>query len=274
MRLGIAMSLPHSSPNEWAAKHSEAGLESVVFPCRYDAGDAVIDAYKRAAADYDLIIAEVGAWSNPNAPDEVRRGEAISYCKNQLALADYVGAKCCVNISGAFGEVWDGGYAENFSQRAYDRIVEVTREIIDAVRPKRTVYSLEPMPHMVPDSPEAYLKLIGDVDREGFGVHMDAVNMVSSPQIYFNNGDFIERAFSLLGKYTASCHIKDCVITHALPVSIKEVFIGEGGFDVARFLRCADAVSSDMPVIIEHLNNAELYFRAIEILARTATAAS
>ena len=28
-------------------------------------------------------------------------------------LAEYVGACCCVNISGAAGEVWDGAYAEN-----------------------------------------------------------------------------------------------------------------------------------------------------------------
>ncbi len=266
MKLGIAMSFPHSSPAEWAAKHSEAGLESVVFPCGYDAGDAKIDAYVKAAADYNLVIAEVGAWSNPNALDTAKRNDAVALCKNQLALSEYVGAKCCVNITGAFGEIWDGGYKENYAPESYERIVEVTREIIDAVKPKKTVYSLEPMPHMLPDSPESYLKLVKDVDREGFGVHMDIVNMISSPDRYFNNSAYIDRSFELLGKYTASCHIKDCTLTHALPVTIKECFIGEGSFDVKRFIENADAISPDMPVIIEHLNSAELYLNAIDFV--------
>ena len=36
----------------------------------------------------------------------------------QLQLADFLGARCAVNVAGAFGPHWDGGYKENFSDEA------------------------------------------------------------------------------------------------------------------------------------------------------------
>ncbi len=263
MKLGISMSFPHISPEEWAEKHVAAGLGAVVFPCGHTEKTAVIDRYVKAARDYGLTIAEVGCWSNPNSPDTAAARAALQLCKDQLALAEYIGAKCCVNISGAFGPVWDGGYAANYTAEAYAKIVETTREIIDAVNPTHTVYSLEPMPHMLPDSPETYWQLIKDVDRPGFGVHLDVVNMVSSPQIYFDTKGFIDRCFRVLGERIVSCHLKDCVLTHALPVTIRECELGEGGLDIACYLKTIDAVNPALPVIIEHLDSEEKYRRAI-----------
>ena len=40
----------------------------------------------------DLLIAEVGAWSNPLAANEQGRTAAIAYCKQQLAVAERIGA--------------------------------------------------------------------------------------------------------------------------------------------------------------------------------------
>jgi hypothetical protein len=61
-----------------------------------------------------------------------------------------------VNIAGARGEKWDGPYADNFSQDIFDLIVETVRGIIDAVKPTRTFYTLEPMPYIFPDSADGY----------------------------------------------------------------------------------------------------------------------
>ena len=61
-------------------------------------------------------------------------------------------------------------------------IVQTVREIIDAVKPVRTFYTLETMPWMYPDSAHSYLELIRAIDRERFAVHLDVVNLVCSPQ--------------------------------------------------------------------------------------------
>ncbi len=266
MKLGIAMNFDHSFPEEWAAKHREAGLEAVVFPCGYDTEVSVIDSYVKAAMENNLVIAEVGAWRNTLDLNEQKREKNVEYCIKQLELAEYIKAKCCVNISGAKGEVWDGAYAENYSEKTYWEIVETTQRIVDAVNPAHTCYSLEPMPHMLPDSPESYLRLCEDINRSGFGVHMDGVNMIFSVDRYFNNAEFSKHCFEVLGDRIVSCHIKDCVLEHKLTVSIPETECGQGGFDIKTYISEAEKINPDMPMIIEHLNVTEEYLKAIKYI--------
>ena len=44
-------------------------------------------------------------------------------------------------------------------------IVETTRQIIDAVKPTRTYYTLETMPWAYPDSARSYAQLLEAIDR-------------------------------------------------------------------------------------------------------------
>lgn len=266
MKLGISMQLPHETPTEWAQKHRALGLESVVFPCDYHAPIARIDAYAAAAREAGLVIAEVGAWCNPlDARTEVRENSRL-HCIRQLELAEYVGARCCVNIAGTPGEVWDGSYAENYTEAVYAETVSSVQEILDTVRPRRTRYALECMPHMIPDSPENYQQLISDINRSGFGVHLDAVNLLVSPRVYFQNRELVSRAFALLGSDICSCHIKDAILDHTLTVSIRETECGQGGFDIAHYIRQANTVSPDLPMIVEHMPNAESFLRAVSYI--------
>ena len=264
MRLGIAASLPHETPEEWAKKHKDAGLGAVVFPCNADAPREWIERYRDAAWDNDLVIAEVGIWNNPLDRDPQKRKQNLDRCIAQLALADFVHANCCVNISGSTGALWDGGYAENYTRETFEEIVETVRYILDAVHPTHTEYSLEPMPYMLPDSPETYLELARAVDRPGFGFHMDAVNLLNSPRRYFGNREFVSHCFSLLGNRVKSCHLKDTRMEpSALTVTIRECVFGEGGFDMLHYIRTAEAVDPEMPMIIEHLPTYEAYDRAV-----------
>ena len=266
MKLGIAMALTHKNAEEWAKKHCELGLSSVVFPCSHTEKTAVIDSYVDAAKEYGLTIAEVGAWKNLLSPDGKEQKINFDYCKNQLELADYVEACCCVNISGAKGRVWDGGYKDNYSQKTYEEIIETVQRLVDSVNPQKTFYTLEPMPWMHPDSPEDYLKMIKDINRKAFGVHLDIVNMISTPQRYLFNEQFTTEAISLLGKYTKSCHIKDVLLENRLTVTLKEVLCGKGGFNLKNYIDRLDELDENMPVIIEHLNSEEEYLEGIQYI--------
>nr|MDD6335399.1 TIM barrel protein [bacterium] len=263
MKLGIAMTLPHQTPMEWARQNKELGLEAVYFPLEASDPQPLIDEYVSCAKEQGLLIAEVGAWCNPIDPDVKTSKNNIAYCKRQLELAEYIGANCCVNIAGAAGQVWDGSYAENYSPQTYERIVCSVRDIIDAVKPKKTKYALEPMPHMPPDSPENYLKLLNDINRPGFGVHLDVVNMITSPQVYFNNVDLIDRCFALLGPAICSCHLKDAYLEHSLTVSIKEAECGKGGLDIVHYIEKIDEQDKNLPLIIEHLHEKQAFLDAV-----------
>jgi hypothetical protein len=122
-----------------------------------DASQQLIQDYAQAARQADIVIAEVGVWNNPLSPSDLERQAAI--LKNQacLALADEIGARCCVNIAGSRGAKWDGPHPDDLTQDTFEIIVQTVRQIIDAVQPKRTCYALETMPWMYPDSPDSYL---------------------------------------------------------------------------------------------------------------------
>ncbi len=263
MRLGIAAALSHSSPTEWAEKHHALGLRAVVFPLDYRAKSSDIDAYAKAAGAYDLTIAEVGAWSNPMSSDPKARKQALEKSVEQLRLAERLGANCCVNISGTEGEVWDGGYASNYDPDFRKRMVETVRGILEAVDPRRTFYTLEPMPWMAPDSPEDCLKLKDEIAHPAFAVHMDLVNMISSPDKYFFNTAFMEHAFELLGPHIKSCHVKDVRLERVLTFNLKETTCGGGAVNLNRYAELAEKASPEMPFIIEHLGKEEEYLRAI-----------
>ena len=186
-----------------------------------------------------------------------------------LRLADEIGARCCVNISGARGEKWDGPYPGNYARETFDLIVENVRYIIDAVRPSAAFYTLEPMPYMLPDSPDSYLELIKAVDRKQFGVHLDPVNMISDPHRYFNNAAFLKECFSKLGQYIKSIHAKDILIMPELTLHLEERRPGLGTLDYAVFLQEASKLR-EIPFMLEHLSTQEEYLLAANYVRETA----
>jgi sugar phosphate isomerase/epimerase len=176
-----------------------------------------------------------------------------------LALADEIGARCCVNISGSRGERWDGPHADNLTRETFDAIVQVVREIVDAVHPRRAYYTLETMPWMYPDSADSYLELIRAIDRRQVAVHLDPVNIVSSPQRYYDSAALLRECFAKLGAWIVSCHAKDILLRDRLTVHLDEVGPGEGGLDYAVYLGELDKLEPDVPLILEHMRTAEEY---------------
>lgn len=166
MRFGGLILEKFSSPEEWVACAKKMGYSAVYFPLDYKSDVKDIDAYAKAARENDLVIAEVGVWNNTLSTDNAKRQSAIEEAVHQLELADYVGARCCVNIAGSYSEQWDGPHKDNLTERAFEKIVLTTQKIIDSVNPKNSGYSLEPMPWMYPDSADSYLRLIKEIDAK------------------------------------------------------------------------------------------------------------
>lgn len=263
IRLGGPVFDRFTSPEEWVAVHKKLGYRAAYCPVSPGADSATINAYKTAAAKNELLIAEVGAWSNPIAPDGEAARKAIEKCIGSLTLADQIGACCCVNVSGSRNEkYWAGPHRDNLTGATFDLIVETTRKIIDAVKPTSTYFTLEMMPWSYPDSAESYLKLIKAINRERFGVHLDPVNMITSPFIYYNNGAVIRDCFKKLGPSIKSCHAKDIILREDNTVpQFDEIRAGKGNLDYATFLTEL-AKLKDIPLMMEHLNSQEEYAQA------------
>ncbi len=261
LRLGGPVFEKYRDPGEWIDALRKLGYSSAQCPVEATAADAEVRAYEEAAAKADIIIAEVGAWSNPLSPDEETRKKALDLCRQQLALADRIGARCCVNISGSRGEQWDGPSPKNLTEETFDMIVETTRRIIDEVKPKRTYFTLETMPWAYPDSPDSYLRLVQAIDRDRFGVHLDPVNLVCSPQRYYGSGKLIKECFEKLGPHIKSCHAKDILLHPQLTTHLDEAIAGTGNLDYGVFLTELSKFP-DTPLMLEHLEKAEEYEQA------------
>lgn len=262
IRLGGAIVDQGRSPESWLEMLKKYNYSAAVFPGSVNLGDPEVGEFIRLAEEHNICIAEIGAWSNPLSLDPEERRKALQHCIDKLALADEVGALCCVNIAGSFSDTWDGPDAKNFTQEAFDATVESVRKIIDAVKPKRTFYTLEPMPWMYPYSTETYLELIRAVNRPQFAVHFDPVNMITSPYMFYHNGEFLREFIRKLGPYIKSCHAKDIVLDSKLTVHLQEVRPGLGELDYTTFLTELAKLGTKVPLIIEHLDTEDDYGKA------------
>lgn len=259
IRLGGPIFGDCGDPDAWIEALRVEGYSAAFCPVGADASDDVVRAFASAAEKAGVVIAEVGAWSNPISPDDATRKAALEHCKAQLHLADRIGARCCVNITGSMAEVWDAPHPENLTDETFERVVASVREIIDAVQPTRTFYTLETMPWMFPDSVESYEKLIAAIDRKALAVHFDPVNLICSPQIYFNNTALIREFVAKLGPSIKSCHAKDTLLAHTLTTRLDEVRPGLGNLDYKTYLTEIDSLGDDIPIMIQHLATQEDY---------------
>ena len=262
MRLGAPVPCGSDSPEAWIGSLRARGFRTAYWPLDDAAGADDVTTYASAAAAADVVIAEIGAWSNPLSPDDAARVAAVERCKSRLELADRVGARCCVNIAGSRADSLDGPHPDNLSRDTFALIVDSVREIIDAVEPRRTFYTLEPMPWTLPDSPDSYLELMSAIDRRQFAVHLDPTNLINSPAKFYDNAGLLRECFAKLGPHIKCCHAKDITLAGELTVHLAEAIPGRGALDYRVLLTEMDRLDPDTPILVEHLSEEWEYAEA------------
>jgi sugar phosphate isomerase/epimerase len=260
VRLGGPIFIKSDDPRELAREHRRLGYSAAYCPDAKATDTDKIRAIRDGFAAENVVVAEVGAWKNMLDPDEAVRKANLDYVTERLALADSVGARCCVDIAGSYNpKIWYGMDAKNLSSQFFDATVENCRHIIDAIRPTRTRFTIEMMPWALPDGPDSYLSLIKAVDRPAFAVHLDVCNVINNPERFYNNKAVIEDCFRKLGKWVASCHAKDLAWIPEYNVHFAEVIPGRGVIDYSAYLRELSMLAVDAPLMLEHLKNSAEY---------------
>jgi sugar phosphate isomerase/epimerase len=272
IRLGGPLFVKYTDPESWINALKAEQYTAAYCPVNPGASAETIRAFKSLANRNQILIAEVGAWSNPISPDDDVSKAALEKCITSLQLADEIGASCCVNISGSRNKThWAGPHPENLTDSTFDLIVETTRKIIDAVKPSNTWYTLEAMPWSYPDSTDSYLKLIKAINRDRFAVHLDPVNFVTSPQVLYRNSDMIRDAFKRLGPWIKSCHAKDVTMLENTDLpQLNEIRPGLGLLDYRTFLTELRKLD-EIPLMLEHLKTAEEYTAAANFIRKIIT---
>ena len=263
IRLGGPIFVKTDDPEALARAHRKLGYRAAYCPGVALNDSDRIRAISEAFAKHDVVIAEVGRWCNLLDADPAQRTANLKKVTEGLALAEAIGARCCVDIAGSFNsEVWYGPHPDNLSPRFFDAAVENARKIIDAVKPKRAKFCYEMVGWSVPDSPDAYLDLIKAVDRDAFAAHLDPCNLVNSPRRFYGNADLIDKCFDKLGKWIVSCHAKDLSWPVEMNVHFVEVPVGAGKMDYTTYLRRLASLGHDVPLMIEHCKGEKEYDQA------------
>ncbi len=272
IRLGAPIFDPPADPRELARLHRQLGYSAAYVPTSLEnANSATLREFAAAFAAEDVLLAEVGAWGN--MADPARRAAHLEVVCRRLALADAVGARCCVNYLGSLSASDDfGPCPANFSADGFELAVQTVRHILDTVRPIRSFFALEFMTWCLPDSVDAMLALLDAIDRPRLAVHLDPANLIQSARQYCDTAAVIRDAFHRLGPLIVSCHAKDVIASADLTIHIHECPPGQGVLDYPTLLASAARLRNDLPIMLEHLPNAAAYAAAREHLCAVAHA--
>ena len=265
IRLGGPSFAKTEDPEELALAHRKLGYRAAYCPGVALKDTERIRALREAFAKHDVVIAEVGRWCNLLEADPEKRRQNLENVTEGLALAEALGALCCVDIAGSFSKTsWFGPHPDNLSQNYFDAAVENARKTIDAVKPKRARFCYEMMGWALPDSPDSYVKMVKAVDRAAFGVHLDPCNLVNSPEKFYHNTALLNECFDKLGRWIVSCHAKDLTWDVEMNVHFREVAPGKGTLDYTTYLKRLAELPQNAPLMLEHLATAEEYAGARE----------
>jgi sugar phosphate isomerase/epimerase len=258
MRLGGPIFKKAADPKTAVDIHRKLGFGAAFATFIEDDGKRkeFVAAFKEA----DITLAEYGAYCiNILDTDPSVREQNIQQIMTNLRRADEMGVRCCIMHGGSVQTGgWGAAHRDNFSAKSFDDTVAIVQRIVDEVKPSTTKLTMETESYLLPDSPQEYLRIIKAVDREEFAVHLDPVNITSSPRLFYANGAFIKECFEVLGPWIVSCHAKDTNIVDHLSVQITETFVGDGHIDYDVYLKEIEKLTPNPTLMIEHLSEAQL----------------
>jgi sugar phosphate isomerase/epimerase len=265
LRFGGPVFEDYDGPEEWAMAVRALRYNAAYCPVDEDAPNDLVGAYEAAAKKADIVISEVGVWRNVISTDDAKRKAAFELSCKKLDLAERIGARCCVNFVGTRKPGSEtGAHADNLTDETFDMTVEISRAIIDTVKPTRTFLTWETMPTIFPDSPDSCLRLIQAIDRKASAAHFDPVNLIFTHRRLFANDAIIRESFEKFGPLIKSCHAKDIELRDGFPVNLAECQPGKGVLDYATYLKEAAKLPEPPPIMLEHLETAEEYREAAD----------
>ncbi|MDR1059669.1 MAG: sugar phosphate isomerase/epimerase [Clostridiales bacterium] len=266
MRLGANLLQARFDDPEQLAEHYKVhGFRAAYFPeyvtcTSKDTGE--LAKIREAFEKRDIVIGELGAWGNPFHPDPETAKENVAYIIDRLAMADEVGARCAAQMVGNRLAGTPAGLGpENMSDEFYALSVDMTRHIVDQVKPRRAKLGFETFPFNFLYSTDMYEKYLMDINRPQYvTAHLDAINLISSPLLYFSNGAVMRDAVKRLAPFgIAAMHLKDLIMHPREPnTHLEEVALGQGGLDIRALLKAVqEFLPVDTPVLMEHLPDAQ-----------------
>jgi sugar phosphate isomerase/epimerase len=175
-----------------------------------------------------------------------------------LRLAGWLGARGVDTGPGSMSA--DGPWfphPDNWTVHARAQLVKSLREAAGAAEDNGVYLSLEGHQLVTLESAQVTAEILDAVDSRWVRSDYDSANWVTRQTVYHTT-QALRDDFAALGRHIVSCHAKDIWIENRLALHLQDGCPGKGNMDFATLFSLAEAISPDIPIIVEGAATDEL----------------
>lgn len=237
---------PGESPEEMIKRRLDDGF-TAIKGARHPGGNkgepwhsmtmAERDEVVKACRKYDMIIYEVGGYTNlvtPNSQALARNLKALAHC---IEVAESVGCRMVGTVAGSRdSKNLINVHPENWSPETWKLLVKSVKQVLKDTAGMKATIGMEAQVTSIIDGPEAHKRLMEDVGDDRVTVNLDPTNMMSLAR-YYHTTELVNECFDMLGESIMGCHAKDTYIwPDQQTVHVQEVCPGRGVLDYEQYL--------------------------------------
>ncbi|MCD6307982.1 MAG: sugar phosphate isomerase/epimerase [Candidatus Latescibacteria bacterium] len=227
----------------------------VTGPDRWNkATDSELHELKAALKEFDVVIFEVGGYTNMIHPDAAERRKNLKHLAMCIETADKVGCPMVGTISGSLDPVnFFNVHPENWTEATWKLLVDAMKQVLRDTSGMKAAIGMEAQVTTNIDGPEAHKRLVDDVGDPRSAVNLDPVNMMSLAT-YYHTTELLTDCFDLLGESILGCHAKDTYIwPDKQTVHVQEVAAGRGVMDYETYLVRLSRMKWPRTILPEHV---------------------
>ena len=206
----------------------------------------------------DVIIYEVGGYTNLVTPEEGDRQKNLAGLAHCIEVAESVGCPMVGTVAGCRDPQYlINVHPDNWSPATWNLLKKSIRQVLSDTAGMKTVIGIEAQITTIIDTPRAHLRLMEELGNERVKVNLDPTNMVALHN-YYGTTDLIHECFDLLGENIMGCHAKDTyIIPDRQTVLVQEVCPGKGVLDYRAYLTRMSRLAWPRALEPEHIADEE-----------------
>lgn len=216
--------------------------------------DSELRELRAALKQHDVVIFEVGGYTNMLHPDPAIRQKNLKSLAMCIETADKIDCKMVGTISGSpdpkdFFNVTP----DNWTEKTWKMLVESVKQVLKDTSGCKAALGMEAQVTTNIDGPKAHKRLMDDVGDKRVAVNLDPVNMCSLAT-YYHTTELLTECFDLLGEQILGAHAKDTyIIPDQQTVHVQEVCAGRGVMDYETYLVRLSRMKWPRTLLPEHV---------------------
>ena len=232
--------------------------------------DSELSELTRALKKHDVVVFEVGGYTNMIHPDMSERQKNLKKLCTCIEAADKVACPMVGTISGSLDPVnFFNVHPDNWTLKTWHMLVDSMKQVLRDTAGMKAAIGMEAQVTTNIDSPKSHKRLVDDVGDPRCAVNLDPVNMMSLSN-YYHTTELINECFDLLGENILGCHAKDSYIwPDKQTVHVQEVCAGRGVVDYETYLVRLSRMEWPRTILPEHVP-ADQIIEAAEYIRKVA----